>query len=371
MAHPIKGIHAPLLCLSLALGFGLVPAVADDKPLRVRAAIEQKLSGHDDSVRSLCFVPKHNFLASADRIQNVIVWDLHSAKLVRRVKWEKLTSAITYDPANDHVVGFSITQCKDLEFTERGIALGQYQRGLHSDWQGQVAAFSSDGSMSAFGYTHMGRNLMGSRAIVDEEPTLIVRSGLKHLKISPTILAVTDKYVLDVMEFEHNGKSLAIGGTIHYTAGGETDRGFLMLTDVTKPTVSLLGDVLRFSEPVNCLAWSPDRRMLAVGIGVLEKKEHQPRHQNVIVLDVSDFKMMKFRGCSGAVLSLAFSNDSKSLFVAGEENDIHVFGGQGWREMTKLEGHKGFVRAIRVSPDGKYLASGGDDKTVILWRLRD
>lgn len=35
----------------------------------------------------------------------------------------------------------------------------------------------------------------------------------------------------------------------------------------------------------------------------------------------------------------------------------------------KLKGHKGWVRSIAVSPDGKWAASGSDDKTVKIWDL--
>ena len=39
--------------------------------------------------------------------------------------------------------------------------------------------------------------------------------------------------------------------------------------------------------------------------------------------------------------------------------------------MKTLEGHKGTLASIAISPDGKLLASGSVDKTIRLWRLPD
>jgi WD40 repeat protein len=36
-----------------------------------------------------------------------------------------------------------------------------------------------------------------------------------------------------------------------------------------------------------------------------------------------------------------------------------------------MEGHTGEIRALAVSPDGRTLCSGGDDKTIKTWNASD
>ena len=39
--------------------------------------------------------------------------------------------------------------------------------------------------------------------------------------------------------------------------------------------------------------------------------------------------------------------------------------------MRKIDAHAGWIRAVAVSPDGKLIASVGNDRLVKLWSLAD
>ncbi len=74
-------------------------------------------------------------------------------------------------------------------------------------------------------------------------------------------------------------------------------------------------------------------------------------------------------GQTGAVRSVAFSPDGKTLASASVDGSIVLCNASGWRLGAPLVGHKGAVYSVAFSPDGRMLASGGADGTIRLWEV--
>ena len=69
---------------------------------------------------------------------------------------------------------------------------------------------------------------------------------------------------------------------------------------------------------------------------------------------------------SNKIYQVAFTRDSKQVLSSGD-NVIHVWDVATGKEARRFEGHKDLVPGMALSPDGRRLVTGGDDRTVRLW----
>ena len=69
----------------------------------------------------------------------------------------------------------------------------------------------------------------------------------------------------------------------------------------------------------------------------------------------------------GPSVNMAFSPDGKRLATGGEENLVKVWDVQTGKELRSLPGHRGNVYTVAFSHDGRWIASGSTDSTVKVW----
>jgi WD40 repeat protein len=176
--------------------------------------------------------------------------------------------------------------------------------------------------------------------------------------------------------FSRDGKILASGGLIASEDPPEKGepRGEVILWNVaTRATQKIITGHL---GEVNCLAFSPDGKLLASGGQRGYWYVERDRAANLKVWDVaSGREMVTLLGQGQGVTCVAFSPDGKTLASGSIEGTVKLrLADRDWKTRATLKPPtektaKENVWSLAFSPDGKWLATGVVGGMVEIWDM--
>jgi WD40 repeat protein len=283
------------------------------------------LLGHDLGVRSLAFSPNGTALASGGEDSTIALWDLRGQqRLSRPIAGSGRPASLAFSPD-----GVTVTAGGDVDpFDSQSVT-----------------------------------------------PKSVIRWDVR-----------TRQQVDATIDVSHKVVSLALAPDGRTLATGDPDGGILLRDATTGRSVGprLTGH----RNWVSSLAFSPDGRLLASSSLAVGPNADLNATTTVIVWDVRTHRRLgePLVGHRDHVLDVAFSPDGKLLATASADGTVILWDVPARRRVGEpLTGHGtnlpesqfgptgrlGYdVSSLAFSPDGKLLASGSYDDTVILWDTR-
>ncbi|HEU4594435.1 MAG TPA: caspase family protein [Pyrinomonadaceae bacterium] len=341
--------------------------------------------GHTLHVRAVVFGPEGRWLASGSTDGSVRVWDAVGGGELRRleVPGGALSLAVSADgrtlaagTQENSVVLFETSSWRELRALKG-----------HAGWVTSLA-FSPDGRVLASGSKDKTVRLWdvgGGREL----------HALKgHGELVKAVAFSPDGRLVASASFDRTAKVWGVGegkevrtlerfggvltavafstdgGTLLIAAGDRSARAFDVAT--WAETRHVAGDVETGDPPGEVAAFSPEGARLATSNGdkTIQLRELSPAATTTEPAATWAAGALRvFESYSSGVYTTAFSPDGRWFANGGKDRTVRIWEVATGRKVRTLLGHTGWVTHVAFSPDSQWLASASHSGAVKLWNV--
>jgi WD40 repeat protein len=207
------------------------------------------------------------------------------------------------------------------------------QKQFQQCWQGQLSNYVTAIAWSPNGQILATSSAQGEVVLWQDRQPLILQPG--------------QGAAINCLGFSADGQFLAAGG----------QEGQVKLWQAQSGKFQLVGDLQHSSAWIDRLAWSPTAPQLAVSSG---------REVLIWQAPATDQQVAQLSFGESSVLDLSWQPQGKSLAVSGYQG-LKVWSAKNWASDPEVMTVPSASLAIAWSPNGKYLAAGNLDRTLLVW----
>ncbi|MBG0831741.1 PD40 domain-containing protein [Planomonospora sp. ID67723] len=345
------------------------------------------LTGHRAAVRGVAFSPGGRTLASAGDDRAVLLWDLtRQAPPALLGEHPETAAAVAFSPDGRTLAsagGQASVQLWDVARRTRLARLGPGGDGGEVRGGSEVRGGGGGGQIITLAFSPDGRTLAGSghdpAVLLWDVPHRTLRGRLTGHQAnvytiafdpsSPTLASAGEDGTIllwDLTQASLAGHATTVadiafspdGRTLAAASGRRT-----MLWHSADRTLSAVYDDP--SPQVNALAFSPDGRTLATAGGTVGLPSLIAG--SAVTLWRDGRIAARLNGHTGPVLDATFSPDGRLLATGSVDHTVIVWDAARGTRLATLTGHSLAVNGLAFSPDGRILASAGHDPAVMLW----